>query len=128
METTERQATFDNKWVYADLHKTFGPRENDLALVCRGTYKDLERHGILLQEGLSLTFWMDDGDLKGKPDPLVFRATVTFDHDANYWLADVDYLTMRHASRLSEAEIDWWVIEKCLMDFESWQSHRPASV
>jgi hypothetical protein len=82
--------------IYADYLKT----DNDgrLTLICYGTARDLERHGIVLEEGLALTFYMDDGDDEGNPDDLLVDGIVEYNEELKQWVAVIDQATFRHAS------------------------------
>jgi hypothetical protein len=82
--------------IYADYQKTddFGR----LILVCYGTARDLARQGIVLEKGLTLTFYMDDGDDDGNPDDLLVDGVVEYDEEQKNWVAVIDQDTFRHAS------------------------------
>jgi hypothetical protein len=82
--------------IYADFHNL--DDSNRLRLTCAGTKADLERLGIELQEGLVLTFYMDDADDQGRPDELRVEGVVHFDEDRQSWIADVDWSRARHES------------------------------
>lgn len=85
--------------IYADYMKTddFGR----LILICNGTIRDLEHQGIVLREGLALTFYMDDADDFGNPDDLLVDGIVAYDTEAERWVAVIDEVTFRHASEES---------------------------
>jgi hypothetical protein len=82
--------------IYADYQKTDG--FGRLILVCYGTARDLERQGIVLEKGLALTFYMDDGDDDGNPDDLLVDGVVEYDEEQKNWVAVMDQDTFRHAS------------------------------
>lgn len=82
--------------IYADFIKTDdGGR---LILICHGTARDLERHGVVLEEDLALTFYTDDADDFGNPDDLLVDGVVEYDKEAGWWVAVIDEATFRHAS------------------------------
>ena len=82
--------------VYADFQNL--DDSNRLRLTCIGTKQDLTRLGIELREGLELTFWMDDSDEEGQPDPLLADGTVQFNGNENCWVATIDWSALRHSS------------------------------
>jgi hypothetical protein len=82
--------------IYADYMKT--DDDGRLVLVCYGTARDLDRHGVVLEKGLALTFYMDDGDDDGNPDDLLVDGVVEYDEELKRWVADIDESTFRHAS------------------------------
>ena len=82
--------------IYADYLKT--DSRGRLMLVCYGTKRDLELHGIELREGLSLTFYTDDGDEQGNPDDLLVDGIVSYDEVDKHWVARIDESTFRYAS------------------------------
>ena len=86
--------------IYADFQKL--DDFNRLKLTCAGTYSDLERTGIRLEEGLALTFYTDDGDDDGRPDDLLVDGIVHYDPDEEYWTAEVDWNSLRHVSEETE--------------------------
>lgn len=89
--------------IYADYLKR--DDEDRLILTCRGTLIDLERHGIKLQEGLALTFYMDDADDFGNADDLLVNGVVFYDQIKNRWVALIDETTFRHLSDDPTAEV-----------------------
>ncbi len=94
-----------NQRVYADLNKWEEVNKQfRVILTTRGTHQDLQRYGITLEEGLTLDFWMDDGDANGNPDPLYFQGIVHYDEDAQHWVAVVVREEIRNASELRGAE------------------------
>ncbi len=82
--------------VYADFHNL--DDANRLRLTCRGTTEDLRRLGIQLQDGLALTFYMDDADNEGQPDEILVDGEVSYHAAEQCWVARVDWSTVRHAS------------------------------
>ena len=85
--------------LYADFNKRDGDDSLEwLVLTCRGTFDDLARLNIQLTEGLRATFYMDDGDKMGHPDDLEADGYVHFDAGKNYWVAIIDWNSLRHAS------------------------------
>lgn len=91
-----------SKLIYADTNK-YDSRHR-LILTTRGTVDDLERHGINLEDNLSLTFYMDDADQDNNPDNLIFRGTVYFDSANQYWVAEIDWNKIKNRSKLSVDE------------------------
>ena len=75
--------------IYADFHNL--DDSNRLRLTCVGTREDLARHGIELQEGLRLTFYMDDANESGEPDDLLVEAVTRYDQEKQCWVAAVDW-------------------------------------
>jgi hypothetical protein len=84
--------------VYADFQNL--DDDNRLKLTCAGTIEDLTRQGIELREGLVLTFYMDDADDEGRPDPLLAEGIVHYQEEDRCWVASIDWSALRHASEL----------------------------
>lgn len=85
--------------VYADLNKWEEVKgQFRVILTTLGTRQDLQKHGITLEEGLVLDFWMDDGDADGNPDALYFRGAVHYDEQESRWIAFVNPDDVYHAS------------------------------
>jgi hypothetical protein len=82
--------------VYADFQNL--DDLNRLRLTSAGTHDDLARHGIVLREGLVLTFYTDDADAAGRPDELQIEGRIHFDVDCKCWVASVDWAAIHHAS------------------------------
>ncbi len=82
--------------IYADFHNL--DDLNRLRLTCQGTKEDLARQKVQLSEGLPLTFYMDDADENGKPDPILVRGTVSFNEKDHCWVASVDWQAIWHQS------------------------------
>jgi hypothetical protein len=82
--------------VYADFQNL--DDENRLRLTCAGTRRDLERQGIELREGMSLTLYADDADDEGKLDELLAEAVVQYNDAEKCWAAAIDWNAIRHAS------------------------------
>src|SRR6266446_5723366 len=55
-----------------------------------GTLKDLELEKITPVEGMTLQFWMDDGDDAGNTDNLIFEGVIHFDKTLGRWYAVID--------------------------------------
>jgi hypothetical protein len=85
--------------IYADFQNL--DDSNRLRLTCFGTRADLERFGIELQDGLVLTFHMDDADDQGRPDELLVEGIVHFDEAERSWIADVDWSRVYHRSTVA---------------------------
>jgi hypothetical protein len=83
--------------IYADFQNL--DDENRIKLTCRGTLQDLQRHGIQLREGMHLTFYTDDADSEGRPDPLLLDGIVHFDAAERHWVAAVDWTKLRRTSQ-----------------------------
>lgn len=82
--------------IYADYMKT--DHDGRLILICFGTARDLEQHGVTLENGLALTFYMDDADDFGNSDDLLVDGVVEYDKEAGRWVAVINEATFRHAS------------------------------
>ena len=82
--------------VYADFQNI--DDANRLRLTCAGTFHDLARYGLQLQEGLVLTFYSDDADDHGQPDELRVEGVVHYDPDGQCWVAAINWAAIRHAS------------------------------
>lgn len=82
--------------VYVDFLKV--DDEGRLILTCVGTLRDLERHGIELRNGMTLTFYSDDADDEGKPDDLIAEGSVQYDEGAGRWTALIDWQAIKHVS------------------------------
>jgi hypothetical protein len=82
--------------IYADFNNL--DNHNRLKLTCSGTIADLAHQGIALEEGLTLTFYMDDADDSGEPDELLADGVVHYDEVECHWVASVDWSALRHAS------------------------------
>ena len=90
--------------IYADFHNLDGL--NRLRLTCAGTREDLARQRIELREGLRLDFYMDDAADSGEPDDILAEGVVHFDPVDQTWVADVDWLAVRHASEDKTRPVD----------------------
>lgn len=89
--------------IYADLNKWEQVNgQHWVILTTQGTHKDLEKYGIALREGLSLSFWMDDADDDGNFDPLHFEGVIHYDKNAAHWVAVVDWDAIHNASEEAE--------------------------
>ena len=88
--------------VYADFMKI--DREGRLPLVTRGTFKDLEKHGIALTDGLRLVFYNEDEDDLGNRDDLVVEGIVHFDEVDERWIAVIHWDAIKNISKLSSEE------------------------
>jgi hypothetical protein len=81
--------------VYADFQNL--DDSNRLRLTCEGTRRDLERQGIQLREGLTLTLAADDEDDEGRPSELLAEGIVQYDQDEGCWVAKIDWSAIRNA-------------------------------
>ncbi len=82
--------------IYADFHNL--DDQNRIRLTTAGTLEDLQRLGIDLVEGMSLTFYMDDADDLGNPDDIMVDGTVHFSEAEKCWSASVYWSGVYHAS------------------------------
>jgi len=83
--------------IYADFQNL--DDANRLKLTCRGTLQDLQRFGVQLRDGMRFTFYTDDADDEGRPDPMLIDGIVQFDAAQRCWVAAVDWTKLRHASQ-----------------------------
>ena len=65
--------------VYADFQNL--DDVNRLRLTCAGTRQDLNRLGIELRDGLTLTFYTDDADDEGRPENIAQAVLFFIDND-----------------------------------------------
>jgi hypothetical protein len=93
---TRLEALMGEPRIYADPMKEF--EKGCLSLVCQGTFNDLARYSLELNEGMRIKFWTDDADDKGNRDPLLFEGTVHFDVDQDCWVAELDSRGYWHLS------------------------------
>jgi hypothetical protein len=82
--------------VYADFQNL--DDANRLRLNSQGTAADLAHLGIQLNEGLELTFYTDDADDDGRPDPLLVDGVVRHSDSEDCWVAEVNWAALRHES------------------------------
>lgn len=82
--------------VYADFQNL--DDSNRLRLTCAGTAHDLERLGLQLREGLTLTLYTDDEDDDGHSDELRAEGVVHYNAEQQCWVAAIDWAATRHAS------------------------------
>ena len=82
--------------IYADFQNL--DDSNRLRLTCAGTAHDLERLGLQLREGLTLTLYTDDEGDAGRPDELRADGVVHYDVEQRCWVAAIDWSALRHAS------------------------------
>jgi hypothetical protein len=82
--------------VFADFQNL--DAENRLRLTCAGTRRDLERQGIELRQGMTLTLYTDDADDDGQPDELRTEGIVQYNEAEKCWVAAIDWQSLRHAS------------------------------
>lgn len=85
--------------LYVDFQLVDG--EGRYILDRQGTIDDLNKYKIFLSEGLRLTFWSDDADEQGAPDPLVAEGIVEFNSTLGKWVARIDRNAIKHESELS---------------------------
>ena len=60
-----------------------------------GTLRDLAAFGVVLEEGLRLTFYDIDGSDSGEVGRLLFEGTVHFDRSQGKWYALPDWSSFR---------------------------------
>ena len=82
--------------IYADFQNL--DDDNCLRMTCAGTRRDLERQGIELREGTTLTLYGDDANDEGQPDELLADAVVHYNQAEQCWVAAIDWQAIRHAS------------------------------
>ena len=58
-----------------------------------GSFRDLDRLGIILQDGMILQFYTDDLDEVGEPAYLCCEGGVFYDASHEIWYANVDTAT-----------------------------------
>jgi hypothetical protein len=69
-----------------------------------GTKDDIAKTGTILREGMRLSFWNDDSNDEGQPDPLYFDGIVHFDSEAGEWYVVIDDESYHHESDLKSAK------------------------
>jgi hypothetical protein len=69
-----------------------------------GTISDLAEAGLVLAEGMQLSFYDIDGSEKREVDNLLFEGTVHYDSELNKWYALLDWKSFRHESDEAERE------------------------
>ena len=84
------------KAIYADFMKC--DEENRLVLTCLGTWRDLEKYNIDLQDGLMLVFYNDDQDSEGNKDDLLVKGIAEYDSAKERWLARIDWDAIKNES------------------------------
>jgi hypothetical protein len=89
------------KLIYADFMKFTG---DHLILTCRGTWNDLTKYGISLEDGLKLVFYNEDEDGNGNRDDLVVEGVVEYDKKNERWLAKINFGDVKNISQLSAEE------------------------
>src|SRR3989337_512189 len=82
--------------IYADFQNV--DDYGRLKLTCLGTRQDLERQGIVLHEGLTLTLYTADADDRGQSDELRAEGVVHYSKDEQCWVASVNWAELRQAS------------------------------
>ena len=63
-----------------------------------GTVRDLAETGLVLREGLTVTFYDIDGTDEGDRDDLLFDGKVYFDSSLKQWYTLIDWESFRHDS------------------------------
>jgi len=85
--------------IYADFNNWDGDGNlRWLILTCKGTFDDLTRLNIELNDGLEVIFYTDDLDKAGNSDDLEVDGYVRFDKKENYWVGIIDWNAIRHKS------------------------------
>ena len=82
--------------IYADFNNA--DREGRIRLNCAGTVEDLAQQHIELREGMALTLYSDDLDVKGDLDQLLVDGIVSYSRQEDCWVASIDWNAIRHAS------------------------------
>jgi hypothetical protein len=90
----------DTPRIYADFNNLDDKNRIKLTLV--GTQADLARFGIQLQEGMTLTFYMDDADDEGRPDDILVEGVVYYNNQEKCWVAEAKWDALRNASDKAE--------------------------
>lgn len=85
--------------IYADFHRL--DEDNRILLTTIGTQQDLQRLGIELQDGMALTFYMDDADEAGNADDIMIDGMAHFSALEKRWVGVVDWNEVYHASDLN---------------------------
>ena len=81
--------------IYADFNGNEGDR---VPLDTVGSTHDLALIGNVLQDGLDVVLYMDDGDDEGNSDNLEVDGRLFYDKEAGYWIGVFDPDGFRHAS------------------------------
>jgi len=87
--------------IYHDFQRLDNNRR--LILNLQGTLDDLRAQHVTLEQGLKLTFWSDDTDPRGNPDPLIVEGIVSRNTAINEWVAEIDWDKIRHKSELHDS-------------------------
>lgn len=87
--------------IYADFHNA--DPQGRVRLNCVGTQEDLSRLGIQLREGLLLDLYCDDADDRGNPDDLQVHGVVRYSPQESFWVAEIDWSSVKHVSELGAA-------------------------
>ena len=82
--------------IYADFQNL--DDASHLCLTSAGTFRDLERQGIHLREGLTLIFYTDDANDAGEADELLAEGVVHYDEAGRRWVAAIDWNALHHTS------------------------------
>ena len=90
------------KLIYADFMKI--DNEGRLVLTCVGTHRDLEKHNIVLKDGLKLLVYNDDADDNGNQDDLVVEGMIEFDKAKETWAARINWDEIKNISMFSLEE------------------------
>ena len=101
------------KLVYGDFMKN--DDENRLVLTF-GSYRDLTKHNIELQNGLHLVFYNEDENRDGVRDDLVVEGIVVYDEKKERWVAEIDWDAIKNISQLTDEECQRMGIIKDIQD------------
>ena len=63
-----------------------------------GTVDDMARSGLVLNEGMIVTFYDYDASEKAADDKLLFDGTVHYEAAQQKWYALIDWTSFRHES------------------------------
>jgi hypothetical protein len=91
------------KLIYADVNKY---DELGRIILTEGTWSNLEKHGIRIEQGLRLTFYQHDADDDGRRNDLIFDGTTQFDTKEQRWVAAIDWDNFKHASDFTAKELE----------------------
>lgn len=69
-----------------------------LVLVCQGTMRDFERHGLAPSQGMNVIFYMDDLADNGKKAELEADGILQYDEEKKRWVGVYDSRGIRHVA------------------------------
>jgi hypothetical protein len=83
--------------VYADFNDLLR-YTNRVRLRTHGARADLDRQGVMLEEGLELELYDFDANEQDEPDDLIANGTIYWDVDEDMWMARLDMESIKHRS------------------------------